>query len=69
MELLHYRGYYLVASAKGFNIIKQVSSINIRILFDIYHQQMSANNIINSILSNIKYMSHFHALGNLSHDE
>lgn len=63
-ELIDHRGYYLVKSAEAFDIIRQISSPNIKVLFDIYHQQISEGNLINNILSNIEHIGHFHAAGN-----
>jgi len=68
-ELIDHQGYYLVKSAEAFDIIKQVDSPNIKILFDIYHQQISEGNIINNILPNIEYIGHFHAAGNPGRNE
>ncbi|MGB5445890.1 MAG: TIM barrel protein [Psychromonas sp.] len=68
-ELIDHQGYYLVRSAEAFDIIKQVGSPNIKILFDIYHQQISEGNIINNILANIDYIGHFHAAGNPGRNE
>ena len=62
-ELVDHPGYYLIKSAEAFDIIKQVSSPNVKVLFDIYHQQISEGNIINNILANIDYIGHFHAAG------
>jgi hydroxypyruvate isomerase len=68
-ELVDHQGYYLVKSAEAFDIIKQISSPNIKVLFDIYHQQISEGNIISNILDNIEYIGHFHAAGNPGRNE
>lgn len=68
-ELVDHKGYYLVESQEAFDIIKQVSSPNIKVLFDIYHQQISEGNVINNILPNIEYIGHFHAAGNPGRNE
>ena len=68
-ELIDHQGYYLVKSAEAFDIIKQVASPNIKILFDIYHQQISEGNVINNILANMEYIGHFHAAGNPGRNE
>lgn len=62
-ELVDHPGYYLIKSDEAFDIIKQVSSPNIKVLFDIYHQQISEGNIINNIVANSDYIGHFHAAG------
>lgn len=68
-ELIDHKGYYLVESQEAFDVIKQVSSPNIKVLFDIYHQQISEGNVINNILPNIDYIGHFHAAGNPGRNE
>jgi len=68
-ELIDHQGYYLVKSAEAFDIIKQIGSPNIKVLFDIYHQQISEGNVINNILANVEYIGHFHAAGNPGRNE
>lgn len=61
--LVDHKGYYLVSSAEGFNIIREVSSENVKLLFDIYHQQVSEGNIISNIVENLELIGHLHAAG------
>lgn len=68
-ELIDHQGYFLVKSEEAFDIIQQVGSPNIKILFDIYHQQISEGNLINNILPNIEHIGHFHAAGNPGRNE
>ena len=57
-------GYFLSSSAEAFEIIDEVDSPNIKLLFDIYHQQITEGNIIRNITENIEKIGHFHAAGN-----
>ena len=57
-------GYYLYSSREAFKIVEEVESPNIKVLFDIYHQQITEGNLISSISSNINKIGHFHAAGN-----
>ncbi|MDU0355418.1 TIM barrel protein [Paraglaciecola aquimarina] len=68
-ELVDHQGYFLVNSDEAFDIIRQVSSPNIKVLFDIYHQQISEGHVISNILANIDYIGHFHAAGNPGRNE
>lgn len=54
-------GYYLTSSAKGFEIVKQINSPNLKLLFDIYHMQIMEGNLVNSIKNNIDLIGHFHS--------
>ena len=56
-------GYYLNSSLKGFEIIKQVNSPNLKLLYDVYHMQIMEGNIINTIMENLSMIGHFHSAG------
>ena len=68
-EKVDHEGYYLVNSKEAFQIVKEVGSKNIKVLFDIYHQQISEGDLIQNILPNIGYIGHFHAAGNPGRNE
>ncbi len=56
-------GYYLTSSAEAFDIIREVGSPNVKVVFDIYHQQISEGNIIPNITENLGSVAHLHAAG------
>ena len=56
-------GYYLTASAEAFDIVREVGSPNVKVVFDIYHQQISEGNIIPNITANLDCIAHLHAAG------
>lgn len=58
--LVNHKGYYLATSAEAFQIIDEVGSPNVRLLFDIYHQQITEGNLIQNITRNIGKIAHFH---------
>jgi len=58
--LVDHRGYYLSSSKEGFEIIREVDSPNIKLLYDIYHQQITEGNLIETITKNISLIGHFH---------
>ncbi|HGE73120.1 TPA: hydroxypyruvate isomerase [Candidatus Poribacteria bacterium] len=58
--LVNHKGYYLSTSEEGFQIIDEVGSPNIKLLFDIYHQQITEGNLIANITANIDKIGHFH---------
>ena len=57
-------GYYLSSSKESFDIVREVGSERVKILFDIYHQQITEGDVIRSIENNISLIGHFHAAGN-----
>lgn len=58
-----HNGYYLYKSDEAFDIIEKVASNNVKVLFDIYHQQIMEGNIITNVTKNISLIGHFHAAG------
>lgn len=56
-------GYYLTASAEAFEIVRAVGSPNVKVVFDIYHQQISEGNILPNITENLDCIAHLHAAG------
>ena len=62
--LVNHPGHYLHSSAEAFEILREVNSPNVKLLFDIYHQQISEGNLITNITQNIDLIGHMHAAGN-----
>jgi len=63
-ELVDHKGYYLIRSNEAFGIVEEVASPEIKVIFDIYHQQISEGHLITNILPNVDLIGHFHAAGN-----
>ncbi|MEE2640711.1 MAG: TIM barrel protein [Planctomycetota bacterium] len=68
-EKVDHPGYYLVQSKEAFEIIDEVDSPEIQVVFDIYHQQISEGDLLTGILPNIERIGHFHAAGNPGRNE
>jgi hydroxypyruvate isomerase len=62
--LVDHPGYYLVHCQEAFEIVAEVASPNIKVVFDIYHQQISEGNVLRNILDHLPAIGHFHAAGN-----
>lgn len=62
--IVDHKGYYLYSSDQAFQIIEEVDSENVKVLYDIYHQQIMEGNLISKISQNIDKIGHFHAAGN-----
>jgi len=58
--LVNHPGYFLVYTPQGAEIMKAVGSPNVKLLYDIYHQQISEGNLIDNIKKYISYIGHFH---------
>jgi hydroxypyruvate isomerase len=58
--LVDHKGYYLNHTPEAFQIMREVNSPYVKILFDIYHVQIMDGNLIDSIRKNIAWIDHFH---------
>ena len=56
-------GYLLTSSSEAFDMIDQVGSNHVKVLFDIYHQQINEGNLMRSMLNNLQSIGHLHAAG------
>ena len=55
-----HKGYFLSSSCEGFDILRAVGSPNVKLLYDVYHQQITEGNLIDTIRANIDLIGHFH---------
>lgn len=60
INIVGHPGYYLSRSDEAFQIIEEVKSSNVKLLYDIGHQQVTEGNLIATIEENIKRIGHFH---------
>ena len=61
--LVDHAGYYLTTAAEGFDIIRQVNHPLVKLVYDIYHQQVTEGNIIPAVTGNLDCIAHLHAAG------
>ena len=57
-------GYFLSSSDECADILREVGSPNVKMLFDVYHQQITEGDICRRIRENIDIIAHFHTAGN-----
>ena len=58
--LVDHKGYFMTRTDQTMEILKAVNSPNVKMLFDIYHQQITEGNVIRKIKDNIDRIGHFH---------
>jgi len=58
--LVNHKGYFLATTAEALSIVDQVGSPNVKLLYDIYHQQITEGNLIDTITANASKIGHFH---------
>lgn len=61
--IVDHKGYYLTSSAEAFDIIRETGSPFVKVVFDIYHQQITEGNIIPNIVNNLGLIAHLHCAG------
>ncbi|MDY2655316.1 MULTISPECIES: TIM barrel protein [Eisenbergiella] len=59
--LVDHPGYHLSTSADAFDLINKIGKNNVKILYDIYHQQITEGNLYANIFDHISHIGHFHA--------
>lgn len=52
-------GYFLAGAKEGFEMLRRVDSPHVKLLFDIYHVQVTDGNLILQIRENIDRIGHF----------
>ncbi len=56
-------GYFLTSREESIDIARQVNAANVRVLYDLYHQQIMTGDHIAFLLANLPWIGHFHAAG------
>ena len=66
---VNHPGYYLWSAVEAFEIVKEVNSPNVKVVFDIYHQQVMEGNIIPNIVNYLDLIAHLHGAGHPGRNE
>lgn len=61
--IVNHPGYYLWQSSEAFDIIREVNHPLVKVVYDIYHQQVMEGNIILNIINNLDCIAHLHSAG------
>ena len=61
--LFNHPGYYLWSAVEGFDIIREVDHPLVKVVYDLYHQQIMEGNIIPNITQNLDCIAHLHSAG------
>jgi hydroxypyruvate isomerase len=56
-------GYFLDSTRLGFEVVREIGSPQVKLLYDVYHMQIMEGNIIATINGNIASIGHFHSAG------
>jgi len=61
--LVDHHGYWLTRMAHAVDMVEEVGSPAVKILMDLYHQQVQEGNLIANLTRYIAFIGHFHAAG------
>ena len=62
--LVNHKGFFLTRTDQTMAILEAVDSPNVKMCFDIYHQQITEGNVIRNLTENIDRIGHFHVADN-----
>ena len=57
-------GYFLVYSDQGSDLIERIGSPNVKLLYDVFHQQISEGSVIDNLTKFAGQIGHFHFADN-----
>lgn len=60
---VNHKDYMCDHTAWGANVMQQVNSPHVKLLYDIYHMQIMEGDLIRTIQENIQWIGHFHTGG------
>ena len=61
--LADHHGYWLTRMSQAVDVVQQVDSSSVKILMDLYHQQIMEGNLISNLTEYIDEIGHFHTAG------
>ena len=61
--IVDHKGYYLWQAAEAFDIVREADHPLVKVVYDIYHQQIMEGNIILNITNNLDCIAHLHSAG------
>lgn len=62
--LVDHAGHFLQRSDESVDVIDQVGSPNVKLVFDVYHQQITEGNVIRNAIGYIDRINHYHIADN-----
>lgn len=65
----NHHGYFLVYSEQGADLIERIGSPNVKLLYDVYHQQISEGSVIDNIKKYSSAIGHYHFADNPGRNE
>ncbi|MBZ5592218.1 MAG: TIM barrel protein [Acidobacteriia bacterium] len=63
-SLVNHKGFFLTTCVEGAKLIRQVDNPHVRLLFDIYHEQVQIGNVIRTLTDAADIVAVFHVADN-----
>ena len=63
-SLVNHKGFFLTTCVEGAKLIRQVDNPHVRLLFDIYHEQVQVGNVIRTLTESAGLVAVFHVADN-----
>lgn len=57
-------GYFLTDSEEAFDLVTSVDSPSVKVLFDVYHQQITEGDVTRRLTENLEHVGHVHIADN-----
>jgi hydroxypyruvate isomerase len=61
---VNHKGFFLSTCVEGLKMVKEIGHPNVRLLFDLYHEQVQTGNVTNTLTEAAPYTSVFHVADN-----
>lgn len=61
---VNHKGYFLTTCVEGLKLVKDVDNPHLRLLFDIYHEQVQIGNVIRTLTEAAPHVAVFHVADN-----
>jgi len=66
---VNHKGYFLSNCVDGLRLMKEVDHPNVRLLFDLYHEQVERGDVVRTALAAMPYVRVFHVADNPGRNE
>jgi hydroxypyruvate isomerase len=63
-SLVDHKGFFLTTCSMGLKLVREVDNPHVRLLFDIYHEQVQQGNVIRTLTEAAPYVAVFHVADN-----
>jgi hydroxypyruvate isomerase len=63
-SLVNHKGFFLTTCTEGLKLIREVDNPHVKLLFDIYHEQVQEGNIIRTLTEAAPWVAVFHVADN-----